>query len=114
MNRKKRVKRAATGVARGGGTLRHELAGYLRDNSQVLQDRWVRQMKVHDLLRDTPLPELEADFTALHNTFVDCLETEDYEAVRGWVRSIVQPVGRGRMTTERIIDSLLALRDVYQ
>ena len=109
MNRKKRVKRAAAGVARGGGTLRHELAGYLRDNSQVLQDRWVRQMKVHDLLRDTPLPELEAGFTALHNIFVDCLETGEYEAAR----SVAQPDGRGRITTDRIIDSLLALRDVY-
>ncbi|MDO8677522.1 MAG: ATP-binding protein [Acidobacteriota bacterium] len=113
MNRKKRVKREAAGVARGGGTLRHELAGYLRDKSQVLQDRWVRQMKVHDLLRDTPLPELEAGFTALHNIFVDCLETGEYEAARSVARSMAPPVGRGRITTDRIIDSLLALRDVY-
>ena len=113
MKTKKRVESEAADVARRGDTLRLELAGYLRDKSQVLQDHWVRQMRACDLLRAPPLPELETDFAAFHHTFADCLQTGEYEAVRGLARSMAQPVGRGRITTDRIIDSLLALRDVY-
>ncbi len=111
--RKKSVKSEAAGVSRRGSKLRQELASYLRDERQVLQHHWVRQMRVCNPLRDTPLQELEADFAAFHYTFADCLETGEYEAVRDLARSMAQPVVRGRITTDRIIDSLLALRDVY-
>ena len=113
MKTKKRVESEAADVARRGDTLRLELAGYLRDKSQVLLDHWVRQMRAGDLLRAPALRELETDFAAFHHAFADCLQTGEYEAVRDLVRSMAQPVGRGRITTDRIIDSLLALRDVY-
>ncbi len=113
MKRKKSVKSEAAGVSRSRSKLRQELASYLRDERQVLQHHWVHQMRVRNLLRDASLEELEADFAAFHHTFEDCLETGEYEAVRSLARSMAQPVGSGRITTDRIIDGLLALRDVY-
>jgi len=113
MKRKKKVKSEAGDVSQRTSKLRQELASYLRQERQVLQHHWVRQMRASNLLRDTPLEELKADFAAFHHTFADCLETGEYEAARSLARSMAQPVGRGRITTARIIDSLLALRDVH-
>ena len=111
MKRKKNVKSGTADVSRGS-ELREELASYLRDERQVLQRHWVRQMRAGNLWRDTPLQELEADFTAFHHAFARCLETGEYGAARD-LAGMAQPAGRGRITTDRIIDSLLALRDVY-
>jgi signal transduction histidine kinase len=71
-------------------------------------------MRANGLLQGLTPQEIEDESHALSDTYVKCLETGKYEAVRAWARFMARPGLRRGMTTEHIIDGLLVLRDVYR
>ena len=97
---------------RSSDRLRQELVNHLRKNREEVRRQWVRKME--GSLRGLAPDEIEAEFTALHDTCVDCLEAGKYEAARVRVQAMTRrSEGRGT-TTEHIIEGLLVLRDVYR
>jgi len=97
---------------RSSDRLRQELVSHLRKNREEVRRQWVRKME--GSLRGLAPDEIEAEFTALHDTCVDCLEAGKYEAARVRVQAMTRrSEGRGT-TTEHIIEGLLVLRDVYR
>ena len=97
---------------RSSDRLRQELVNHLRKNREEVRRQWVRKME--GSLRGLAPDEIEAEFTALHDTCVDCLEAGKYEAARVRVQAMTRR-GEGRgTTTEHIIEGLLVLRDVYR
>ena len=97
---------------RSSDRLRQELVNHLRKNREAVRRQWVRKME--GSLRGLAPDEIEAEFTALHDTCVDCLEAGKYEAARVRVQAMTRrSEGRGT-TTEHIIEGLLVLRDVYR
>ena len=61
---------------RSSDRLRQELVNHLRKNREEVRRQWVRKME--GSLRGLAPDEIEAEFTALHDTFVDCLEGGKY------------------------------------
>ena len=97
---------------RSSDRLRQELVNHLRKNREEVRRQWVRKMEGSP--RGLAPDEIEAEFTALHDTCVDCLEAGKYEAARVRVQAMTRrSEGRGT-TTEHIIEGLLVLRDVYR
>jgi len=92
---------------------RQELTNHFLQKREGLRRQWVRQMRANGLLQGLTPQEIEDESHALSDTYVKCLETGKYEAVRGWARFMARPGLRRGMATEHIIDSLLVLRDVY-
>jgi len=92
---------------------RQELTNHFLQKREGLRRQWVRQMRANGLLQGLTPQEIEDESHALSDTYVKCLETGKYEAVRGWARFMARPGLRRGMTTEHIMDSLLVLRDVY-
>ncbi len=93
---------------------RQELTNHFLQKREGLRRQWVRQMRANGLLQGLTPQEIEDESHALSDTYVKCLETGKYEAVRGWARFMARPGLRRGMTTEHIIDGLLVLRDVYR
>jgi len=97
---------------RSSDRLRQELVNHLRKNREAVRRQWVRKMEGSP--RGLAPDEIEAEFTALHDACVDCLEAGKYEAARVRVQAMTRR-GEGRgTTTEHIIEGLLVLRDVYR
>ena len=97
---------------RSSDRLRQELVNHLRKNREEVRRQWVRKMEGSP--RGLAPDEIEAEFTALHDACVDCLEAGKYEAARVRVQAMTRrSEGRGT-TTEHIIEGLLVLRDVYR
>jgi signal transduction histidine kinase len=93
---------------------RQELTNHFLQKREGLRRQWVRQVRANGLLQRLTPQEIEDESHALSDTYVKCLETGKYEAVRGWAQLMARPGLRRGMTTEHIIDSLLVLRDVYR
>ena len=91
-----------------------QMVSHFQEKRQVLQRQWVTRMRASGLLRGEPRQEIEAEFIALHETFVDCLAAGKDEAAGEWARSAARRGARGAKTTQHIIDGLLVLHGVYR
>jgi len=91
-----------------------QMVSHFQEKRQVLQRQWVTRMRANGLLRGEPRQEIEAEFIALHETFVDCLAAGKDEAAGEWARSAARRGARGAKTTQHIIDGLLVLHGVYR
>lgn len=98
----------------GTSKLVQQMVSHFQEKRELLQRRWVNQMRASGLLRDEPRQEIEAKFIALHDTFVGCLAAGKDEAAREWARSAARRGGRGAEITQHIIDGLVVLHGVYR
>ncbi|MFN3477282.1 MAG: sensor histidine kinase, partial [Candidatus Methylomirabilales bacterium] len=94
--------------------LRQELVDHFREKRELLRRQWIETMKTNGLLHGLTPPEIEHEFCSLYDASVSCLETGKEEAALAYARSMAQLDLFGKMTTERVIDGLLTLHEVYR
>lgn len=93
---------------------RRELVDHFREKRESLRRQWIKTMRANGLLHGLTPQEIEQEFCSLYDTSVSCLETGKDEATLTYARSMAQLDLFRKMTTERIIDGLLTLHDVYR
>ena len=91
-----------------------QMVSHFQEKRELLQRQWVNQMRASSLLPGEPRQEIEAEFIALHDTFVDCLAAGEGEAAQEWARSAARRGGRTAEITQHIIDGLVVLHGVYR
>jgi len=94
--------------------LREGLVAHFRAEGETLRRQWLRQVRTTGAVQNVIRQGLEKESRALYTAFVDGLGPRTHSRTAACARSITQRAVGARIPPERLIDSLLALRDVHR
>ncbi len=94
--------------------LRESLVAPFRAEGETFWRQWLRQLRTTGAFQNLIRQGLENESRALYTAFVDGLEPRNHRGLAVCARSIAQRALGAGIPPERLIDSLLALRDVHR
>ena len=94
--------------------LREALVAHFREQGETFRRQWLRQLRTAGDFQDLIRQGLENESRALYSAFVDGLEPRNHRGTAARARSIAQRALGAGIPPERLVDSLLALRDVHR
>ena len=94
--------------------LREALVAHFREQGETFWRQWLRQLRTTGAVKNLIRRGLENESRALYIAFVDGLNPGNDSKTAASAQSIAQRALGAGIPAERLIDSLLALRDVHQ
>ena len=94
--------------------LREALVAHFREQGETFRRQWLRQLRTAGDFQDLIRQGLENESRVLYSAFVDGLEPRNHRGTAARTRSIAQRALGAGIPPERLVDSLLALRDVHR
>ncbi len=111
---KARARSNGNSTATSPGTLKDELVAHLRQDREELLREWLGTVTADGgLWMGTTRAEQEAESARVYDACVTCLDTLDYRGAEGFAEQMAQRTVLGTVTSERMLNGMLALRDVF-
>src|SRR5213594_1509607 len=92
--------------------LLRELVAHLRQNRTQLREEWVGRISETRLLTAMTKDEIFAEATAVYDRYVEALETEAFEALQAYARTLSARIIPRGVETHEVVGIVLLLRDV--
>lgn len=99
-------------LASGTAVLLRELVSHLRQNRTELREEWARCITEAQLLTAMSKDEIFAEATAVHDQYVEALETGTFESLQAYARSLSERIIPRGVETHEVVGIVLLLRDV--
>lgn len=94
--------------------LMHEVVGYLRVKRTALREEWVRRIAADRLLSAFSEAEIIAETASVYDSYVDALETGDFEKLQTYARDLSGRIIPRGMETDEVVGIVLLLSDVLE
>jgi signal transduction histidine kinase len=94
--------------------LRQEMLAHFRAREEPLRRRWMDEMDALGYLRGGTSEELEADWMAIYETYLTCLETGRYHKAQALAKAMAARGILRRLSPKHILGVLLALQGVCE
>ena len=92
--------------------LRSELVAHLREARTQLRQEWARRILEARLLTAMTQEEIFAEATSVYDNYVEALETDSFEALQTYARSLSERIIPRGVETNEVVGIVLLLRDV--
>ena len=112
LGRRPRLLRVASVSTQSPAELLRELVEHLRRHRAGLREEWAQLITAAKLLTVMTPDEVFAETTSVYDNYVEALETDTFEALQAYSRSLSERIIPRGVQTDEVVGIVLLLRDV--